>query len=112
VLDRILRGVNRHAFQVMSTLRSHVGRMLALDSSPVTDDIENAMVLGLKGSTFPAKKALNQVRKVGSERVQEMIGLLAGADLDLKGARQYPADVRDDLVMEMLVARLAARSRR
>lgn len=112
VLHRMMRGGNRHALQILATLHSHVGRMLALDGADAADEKAAAAVLGIKGSTFPAKKALLQVRKVGGERVREMVALLAAADLDLKGARTYPPDVRDELVMEMLVARLASRSRR
>ncbi|MCU0272805.1 MAG: hypothetical protein MUE34_06205, partial [Acidimicrobiales bacterium] len=59
-------------------------------------------------STFPAKKALTTARKLGSEKIARAITLLAGADLDLRGVRAWP----DELVLEVLVARLAALSRR
>ncbi len=63
-------------------------------------------MLGIKGSTFPARKALDQSRTLGPERLHEFVLLLAGADLDLRGARAWPSD----LVVEVLVARLAART--
>ena len=61
-------------------------------------------LLGLKGSTFPARKALT-AGAAGSAPAasQRAIGLLAEADLDLRGAQAWP----DELVMEVLVARLA-----
>jgi DNA polymerase-3 subunit delta len=58
----------------------------------------------MKGSTFPAKKALTQARRLGSLGVAEAIRLLAEADLDLRGfERVWP----DELVLEVLVARLS-----
>ena len=42
-------------------------------------------MLGMKGSTFPARKALQQSRRLGTERVRRAVELLAAADLDLRG---------------------------
>ena len=64
-------------------------------------------VLGLKGSTFPARKALTQTRKLGHDGVVRAIELLAEADLDLRGGKAWP----DELVLEVLVARLARLAR-
>jgi DNA polymerase III subunit delta len=64
-------------------------------------------VLGLRGSTFPARKALSQVKNLGSGGIRRAIGLLADADIDLRGAQAWP----EDLVMEVLVARLTRLSR-
>jgi DNA polymerase-3 subunit delta len=77
--------------------------MLALDGADVRNERDAAALLGMKGSAFPAKKALDQGRRLGPRRVGQAITWLAQADLDLKGARKLP----DDLVMEVLVARLA-----
>jgi DNA polymerase-3 subunit delta len=62
----------------------------------------------MKGSTFPAKKALTQTRKLGSAKVQRAIRLLAEADLQLRGTVAWPPE----LVMEVLIARLTSLSRR
>jgi len=59
-------------------------------------------VLGIKPG-FPARKALDQYRKLGNSGVVRAIALLAQADLDLRGAKEWP----DELVMEVLVARLS-----
>ena len=87
----------------MATLHDHYGRMLRLDGVPACDEKAAAALLGMKGSTFPAKKALTQSKRLGSERLATVIGLLADADLDLRGAKAWPPE----LVLEVLVARLA-----
>lgn len=100
---RRMIGSGRHPLQIMATLHTHFQRILRLDGAGVTNDKEAATLLGMKGSTFPAKKALNQSRKLGSNGAKRSIALLAGADLDLRGVVDWP----DHLVMEVLVARLA-----
>lgn len=107
LLHRMLHGGDRHALQVMATLHGHYGRMLRLDGAGAGSEKEAAQILGMRGSTFPAKKALNQSRALGTSGVRRAIGWLADADLDLRGAQAWP----DDLVMEVLVARLARASR-
>lgn len=102
-LHRMLGGGERHALQLMATLTTYYTRMLALDGAEVSGEKDAASLLGLKGSTFPAKKALEQARRLGSGRVGAAVGLLARADRDLRGERAWP----DELVMEVLVARLA-----
>jgi DNA polymerase-3 subunit delta len=91
----------------MATLHSHYARMLRLDGAGARSEKEAAEVLGLRGSTFPAKKALNGARALGSPGVRRAITLLAESDLALRGAQAWS----NELVMEVLVARLA-RSRR
>jgi DNA polymerase-3 subunit delta len=106
-LHRMTAGGGRHALQVMATLQNHYGRMLALDGAAVTGEKDAATLIGLKGSTFPARKALTQVRKLGHDRVVRAVDLLAAADIDLRGGKAWP----DHLVLEVLVARLAALAR-
>lgn len=104
VLHRMLAAGERHPLVVMATLQRHYGDMLRLDGSGATSEAQAAEVLGLKGrSTFPARKALDQGRALGSEGVARAIALLAQADLDLRGARAWP----DELVLEVLVGRLS-----
>jgi DNA polymerase III subunit delta len=106
-LHRMTAGGGRHPLQILATLQGHYARMLQLDGAGVTGEKDAARLLGLRGSTFPARKALTQTRKLGHERVVEAIELLAGADLDLRGGKAWP----DGLVLEVLVARLARLSR-
>ena len=77
--------------------------MLRLDGAEVTGEKQAAELLGMKGSTFPAKKALAQSRRLGSDGVRESIRLLARTDLELRGTVDWPVE----LSMEVLVARLA-----
>lgn len=105
-LRRMLGAGDRHPLQVMVTLQSHYERMLRLDGSGATDEKAAAAALGMKGSTFPAKKALVQGTRLGAAKVARAVQLLAAADVDLRGATALPAEA----VLELLVARLAALS--
>ncbi|MFM8266704.1 MAG: DNA polymerase III subunit delta [Ilumatobacteraceae bacterium] len=102
LLHRMLGGGERHPLQVMAVLHGHYGRLLALDGAGATDEASAASVMGIKPG-FPARKALEQYRGLGGGAVAKAIGLLAEADLDLRGAKDWP----EELVMEVLVARLA-----
>ena len=106
-LHRMVSGGGRHPLQVMATLHGHYARMLQLDGAPVRGEKDAAQLLGLRGSTFPARKALQQARRLGHDRVVEAVSLLAGADLDLRGGKAWP----EGLVLEVLVARLARLTR-
>jgi DNA polymerase-3 subunit delta len=75
--------------------------MLRLDGTGITDPKAAAAMLGM--SAFPAQKVLAQARRLGPERVARAISLIADADLDLRGLVDWP----DELVIEVLVARLA-----
>ena len=107
LLQRMLGQGDRHPFQVLSTLHGHFARILRLDGAAVTSEKHAAELLGVKGSTFPAKKAMAQARKLGHDRVVRIMELLAEADLDLRGGKAWP----NELVLEILVARLATISR-
>ncbi|HEX8803060.1 MAG TPA: DNA polymerase III subunit delta [Acidimicrobiales bacterium] len=106
-LHRMLAGGGRHPLQVMATLHGHYARLLLLDGAPVRGERDAAQLLGLKGSTFPARKALAQVRRLGHDKVVRAMDLLATADLDLRGGKAWP----EELVLEVLVARLARLAR-
>ncbi len=110
-LHRMQAAGGRHALQLMATIHGHYARMLSLDGSDARSEKEAADLLGLRGSTFPAKKALDQGRRLGHDRLANAFGLLAQADRDLRGEKGYPREVSDALVMELLVARLASLSR-
>lgn len=101
LLARMMSGGERHPLAILAILHAHYTRLLRLDGLEVQSDDQAAEVLGVK--PFPAKKALVTYRRIGSAGVQRAFELLARADLDLRGARDWP----DDLVMEVLVARLS-----
>lgn len=106
-LHRMLGAGDRHPLQIMVTLQSHMERILRLQGSGATSEADAAQMLGLKGSTFPARKALDRMRKLGPQRIDRAIQLLAKADTDLRGGSAWPGE----LVLEVLVARLARLAR-
>jgi len=110
LLHRMTGAGERHPLQVMAILHAHYVRLLRLDGADARDEASAAAALGIKPG-FPARKALDQHRRLGGAGVARAISLLAQADLDLRGAKEWP----ESLVMEVLVARLSklapARSR-
>jgi DNA polymerase-3 subunit delta len=102
LVHRMMRAGERHPLQVMSILHGHYAKLLTLDGAGAADEASVAAVLGIKPG-FPARKMLDQHRKLGSGGTARAISLLAQADLDLRGAKEWP----EELVMEVLVARLS-----
>ncbi|MFM7684882.1 MAG: DNA polymerase III subunit delta [Actinomycetota bacterium] len=102
LVHRMMRAGERHPLQVMSILHGHYAKLLMLDGAEARDEASVAAVLGIKPG-FPAKKMLDQHRKLGSGATARAIALLAQADLDLRGEKEWP----EELVMEVLVARLS-----
>ena len=99
---------NNAAFRLLAMLHKRYSNMLRLDGAGVRDQAEAAKLLGMKGSTYPAKKAMQQSRKLGTARLARAIDLLATADMQLRGTVDWPPE----LVIEVLVARLSNLSRR
>ena len=100
-LRRLMSGAGRHPLGVISSLHSHVSRMARLDGSGVTNEADAAALLGI--AAYPARKALTQSRRLGTDALIRMLTLVADADVDLRGRSAWPAE----LVLEVLVARLA-----
>jgi DNA polymerase-3 subunit delta len=108
-LRRLLGGGERHPLVVLATLHRHVQGIMRVDDPAIRGESDAAVALGIASgrSTYPAKKALAASRRWGSSRIQEAIGLIADAELDLKGASGCP----EPLVLEVLVARLCRLAR-
>ena len=106
-LHRMIGAGSMHSLQVLGIVTTHFRRILALEGADVGNEAQAAARLGMKGSTFPAKKALARANRLGYEGSARAVGLLAQADVDLRGKTAWP----DDLVLEVLVARLARLSR-
>lgn len=112
VLHRLLRATSAkqpkvaHPLQVMATLVPHYQRLLRLDDASIATKEQAADAIG--GSPGAARYRLDASRRLGSTGLREAFDLLAGADLDLRGATGAP----EETVVEVLVARLAALSRR
>ncbi len=105
-LRRMLDAGGRAPTEVLGVLHRHYANMLRLDGLDEVDPSEAAGLLGVR-STFVAKKAMEQGRRLGGERIAQATNLLADADLDVKGRTALPPD----LVLEVLVARLSRQMR-
>jgi DNA polymerase-3 subunit delta len=101
VLGRLLGPGERNAFQVLAQLHRHYGAMLRLDGSGIADEASAATATGMK--PYPARKALEASRRLGHAGIVRAITLLAQADTDLRGEAGWS----DELILEVLVARLA-----
>ena len=82
--------------------------MATVDDADVVDERSAVAALGGRVKPYPARKALEQSRALGSGGIREAFARLHQADLDLKGARGIP----EQAVMEVLVVRLARLSAR
>jgi len=101
-LGRLMGAGGSHPLVVLSILHRHYQAMLRLDGAGVTSGEQAAALLGLR-SAFPAKKALEQGRRLGPARLGRAVTLLAAADLDVRGRSGLP----DSTVLEVLVGRLS-----
>ncbi|MCZ7534522.1 MAG: hypothetical protein M5T61_00335 [Acidimicrobiia bacterium] len=112
VLHRLLRATSAkqpklvHPLQVMATLVSHYQRLLRLDDPAIATKEQAAAAVG--GSPGAARHRLDASRRLGTAGLREAFDLLSAADLDLRGRTGAP----EETVLEVLVARLAALSRR
>ncbi|MDQ6783380.1 MAG: DNA polymerase III subunit delta [Actinomycetota bacterium] len=109
-LHRLLEAGERHPLVVHAIIARHVGSLLRVDGPAITTEEAAAVAMGIAGgrSTFPAKKALTSARRYGSARIATAVGLVADAEVALKGGRgEWP----DDLTLEVLVARLCRLAR-
>ena len=83
-----------HPMQVMASLVFHYQRLLRLDDPAITTKEQAAEVLGMKsagGARFPLEAA----RRLGSDGLREALGLLAQAELDLRGSERARRADRD-----------------
>lgn len=108
-LHRLLGAGDRHPLVVLAILHRHLQSLLRVDDPSIRTEAQAAAAMGIpKGrSTFPAKKALGAAQRWGSAGIAEGIGLLADAEVDLKGASAWP----EQAVLEVLVARLCRLAR-
>jgi DNA polymerase III subunit delta len=96
-----------HPMQVMATLVYHYQRLLRLDDPEIVTKEHAAQALGMKsagGARFP----LEASKRLAGGGLREAMRLLAQAELDLRGA----SGLDERTVMDVLIARLAALSRR
>jgi DNA polymerase-3 subunit delta len=101
VLSRMLEAGGRAGPEIVSLLHRHFAQMLKLDGTSARSREEAAQILG--SSPFPAGKALDRARTLGSAGITSALSLIATADVEVKGM----SALEPSLVLEILVARLA-----
>jgi len=108
-MHRLLEAGQRHPLVILAILQRHYQSILKVQSGSIRSEADAAEALGMAKarSTYPAKKALDAARRLGPAGVADAVGLLADAEVDLKGASAWPAEA----VLEVLVARLCRLAR-
>jgi len=101
VLSRMLEAGGRAGPEIVALLHRHFAQMLKLDGTSARSREEAAQILG--GSPFPAGKALDRARALGTSGITSALSLIATADVEVKGM----SALEPSLVLEILVARLA-----
>ena len=99
-LHRFL-GSDNHPLTALTMLANRYSQMMRLDGHEIRSNSDAAQLLGIKD--YPAQKLLEQYRVIGGDGVAQALSLLAAADTDLRGAKDW----EPELVMEVLIARLS-----
>lgn len=102
MLHRLLGPGGSHPFQILALLANRYAQMMKLDGRGVRSVDDAVAILG--GKPFTVGKVLTQYQRLGSGGISRAIGLIAAADIDLRGGKEW----EPELVLEVLVARLAA----
>lgn len=89
-----------HPLQVVAILANRYAQMMKLDGRGVRTAADAVAILG--GKEFTARKVLEQYQRLGGGGVARAMAHIANADVDLRGGKEWPAE----LVMEVLVGRL------
>ena len=101
MLHRMMSAGESHPLQILALLSNRYAQMMKIDGRGVRSAGDAVAILG--GKEFTARKVLEQYQRLGSAGISRAISLLAAADLDLRGGKDW----EPELVMEVLVARLA-----
>ncbi len=96
-----------HPMQIMGMLSSSYRKLLRLDDPAIVTKEQAALALDMK-SVAGARFRLDAAKRLGTPGLKEAIDLLARAELDLRGE----GGLDERTVIEVLVARLAALTRR
>lgn len=93
--------IDSHPMQILSLLGNRYAQMMKIDGRGVRTKEDAVAILG--GKPFTAGKVLEQHQRLGSAGIARAVSLLAEADRDLRGGKDWS----EEMVMEVLVARLA-----
>jgi DNA polymerase-3 subunit delta len=101
MLHRMMSAGESHPLQILALLSNRYAQMMKIDGRGVRSAGDAVAILG--GKEFTARKVPEQYQRLGSAGISRAVSLLATADLDLRGGKDW----EPELVMEVLVARLA-----
>jgi len=93
--------IDSHPMQILALLANRYAQMMKIDGRGVRTADDAVAILG--GKAFTAKKVLEQYQRLGSAGISKAMDLIATADVDLRGGKDWTPE----MVMEVLVARLA-----
>ena len=93
--------IDSHPMQILALLANRYAQMMKIDGRGVRTADDAVAILG--GKPFTAKKVLEQYQRLGSAGISKAMDLIATADVDLRGGKDWTPE----MVMEVLVARLA-----
>lgn len=93
--------IDSHPMQILALLANRYAQMMKIDGRGVRTADDAVAILG--GKPFTAKKVLEQYQRLGSGGISKAMSLIATADVDLRGGKDWTPV----MVMEVLVARLS-----
>ena len=93
--------IDSHPMQILALLANRYAQMMKIDGRGVRTADDAVAILG--GKPYTAKKVLEQYQRLGSAGISKAMDLIATADVDLRGGKDWTPE----MVMEVLVARLA-----
>lgn len=109
---RALRAIDRmipanNPIALLAIVTSHIEKMFRLSALDIRTEQQAAEFLGLKGSTYPAKKAVQTMGRYGNS-LPALAELVGQANTDMKGGSPLPARMS----LEILVGRLCTYPRK
>lgn len=107
VLDRIWNEASPVA--IVGALKAHMYRIFVVQQANIRDEQVAATILGMKGSTYPAKKAIMLASRYG-KAVEPLLRYTVDADASLRGGEGRGIPQR--ILVEVLVGRMCAYPRK
>lgn len=92
------------AYGVIAILARHFSMMYQLSAAGISSEQAGAQMLGIKGSTYPVKKAITNARRYGN-KLERMVQLVDQAGADLKGGSALDRGVLIDILISRLCVR-------
>ena len=103
IVARMMGPGGMSAHVVMASFDNHFSQLAQLDGADVASPADVASLLGI--AEYPAKKLWGLRSAIDPDVIRTALGLIADADLDLKGV----SGLDERMIVEILVARLCSR---